>query len=391
VRTQPDNSGAGRDHGPHTLKVWSGTVVGVYGDDVFVELGPRMQGVISRRAFAEPPREGERFDFTLRGQEDGLWALARVEERPLASWDAMEVGSVVHARVTGRNDGGLELKIGPLHAFMPRSQTGLPRGTDRKVLVGKTLAVEVVEVDAERQRVLVSRKVLLERERADERQRDVHALEVGQIVRGRVTRIEEYGAFVAFGTGLEGLVHVSNLSYDPVRHPADLVRVGQPVEAKVLAVRRAGRRIALGMKQMGPSPWRDLERRVEVGDIVEGRATRAAGMGVFVAIERGVEGLLHESQSGLGPGQRLADVVREGQTLAVRVVSLDVEGERLSLSLLHEGGARIRPEEAAGLKELRERRLAGGLRAAATNLGKLLERALKHGGATPRPASPERS
>jgi small subunit ribosomal protein S1 len=388
---RPDNSGVGKDHGPHTLKVWRGTVVGVYGDDVFVELGPRMQGVISRRAFAEAPNEGDSFDFTLRGQEEGLWALARVEERPLASWDQMEAGSIVQARVTGRNEGGLELKIGPLHAFMPRSQTGLPRGTDPKVLVGKTLPCEVVEVDAERQRVLVSRKVLLERERKDERQRDVHALELGQVVRGRVTRLEEYGAFVAFGVGLEGLIHVSNLSYDPVAHPADLLRVGQPVEAKVIAIRREGRRIALGLKQMAPSPWRGLEQRVEVGQILEGQVTRAAEMGVFVAVERGVEGLLHASQSGLAPGQRLADAIRPGQTLAVRVASMDVERERLSLSLLHESGERIRPEEAAGLKELRERRLAGGLRAAATNLGQLLERALKQGGATPRPASPERS
>ena len=388
---RPDNSGLGKDHGPHTLKVWRGTVVGAFGDDVFVELGPRMQGVISRRAFEEAPEEGDSFDFTLRGQEEGLWALARVEERPLASWDQKEAGSIVQARVTGRNDGGLELKIGPLHAFMPRSQTGLPRGTDPKVLIGKTLACEVLEVDAERQRVLVSRKVLLERERNDERQRDVHALELGQIVRGRVTRVEEYGAFVAFGVGLEGLIHVSNLSYDPVRHPSDVVHVGQPVEAKVLAVRREGRRIALGLKQMAPSPWRGLEQRVELGQILEGQVTRVAGMGVFVAIERGVEGLLHESQSGLAPGHRLADAVKPGQSLAVRVVSMDLELERLSLSLLHESGARIRPEEAAGLKELRERRLAGGLRAAATNLGQLLERALKQGSATPRPASPERS
>jgi len=388
---RPDNSGVGKDHGPHTLKVWRGTVVGVYGNDVFVELGPRMQGVIARRAFDATLKEGDSFDFTLRGQEEGLWALARVEERPLASWDQMEAGSIVQARVTGRNDGGLELKIGPLHAFMPRSQTGLPRGTDPKVLIGKTLTCEVVEVDAERQRVLVSRKVLLERERNDERQRDVHALELGQIVRGRVTRVEEYGAFVAFGVGLEGLIHISNLSYDPVRHPSDVVHVGQPLEAKVLAIRREGRRIALGLKQMAPSPWRGLEQRVELGQILDGQVTRVANMGVFVAIERGVEGLVHESQSGFPVGHRLADAVKPGQTLAVRVVSMDVELERLSLSLLHESGARIRPEEAAGLKELRERRLAGGLRAAATNLGQLLERALKQGSATPRPASPERS
>ena len=374
MHTRPDNAASGKDHGPHTLRVWRGTVVGVYGDDVFVDLAPRMQGVISRRAFDETPGEGQVFDFTLRGQEEGLWALSRVDDRPLVSWDEMEVGSVVQARVTGRNDGGLELKIGPLHAFMPRSQTGLARGTDPKVLVGKTLPCEVIEVDPERQRVLVSRKVLLEREREDERKRSVHALQVGEVVRGRVTRIEDYGAFVSFGPGLEGLVHISNISHDPVAHPGELLHVGEPVEAKVLAVRREGKRIALGLKQMTPSPWRGLEQRFEEGRIVEGRVTRTTDFGAFVAIERGVEGLVHDSQSGLGPGARLRDAVRPGQALGVRIVSMDVERERLSLSLLHPGGARIRPDEAAGLAELRERG-ATGLRAAATNLGRLLERA----------------
>ena len=111
-------------HGPHTLKVWKGTVVGVYGDDVFVELGPRMQGVISVRQFEDRPRIGESYEFTLRGREDGLWALSRRETRSLATWEDMELGSLVHARAVRADRDGLELKIGPLHAFMPNRTPG---------------------------------------------------------------------------------------------------------------------------------------------------------------------------------------------------------------------------------------------------------------------------
>jgi ribosomal protein S1 len=140
----------------------------------------------------------------------------------------MEVGSLVHARATRADRDGLELKIGPLHAFMPKSHTGLPRDQRADVLVGKTMTCEVIEVDRERQRVVLSRKLVAQRERDNERQRAVGSLAPGQVVHGRVTRVEPYGAFVAFGQGLEGLVHVSNLAYARVAHPRELVRVGQP-------------------------------------------------------------------------------------------------------------------------------------------------------------------
>jgi ribosomal protein S1 len=369
-------SGTGRDHGPHTLRVRRGTVVGSFGDDVFVELSPRMQGVISRRHFDPPPREGEQYDFTLRGQEDGLWALARVEDLPLATWDRMEVGSILRARATGENHGGLELKIGELHAFMPRSHCGLPRGADLRTLVGQELACQVTEVDRERQRVLVSRRLLLERERADGRQRAVHGLRPGQVVRGRVTRLEPYGAFVAFGPGLEGLIHVSNISHDPVGHPSELLRLGESVECRVLTIRREGKRIGLGLKQMQESPWKHFASLHGPGEIVEGTVTRAADFGVFVAVERGVEGLLPNSESGLPAFTPARSALRPGQTLAVRILALDAERERLTLSRLHQSGAVIRPEEAAGLESLRERAEILEQAACGTPLGPLLDRAI---------------
>ena len=381
MRRRANEDRGERERGPHTLEVWTGTVVGVFGGDVFVELGPRKQGVIRVEHFDEPPRVGERFDFTLRGQEDGLWALSRVEELPLVSWDQMEVGALVQARVTGHNHGGLELKVGELHAFMPRSQTGLSRGSDLRGLLGKRLPCQVTEVDRGRQRVTVSRKLLLERERRDERQRAVHGLRPGQTVRGRVTRVEDYGAFVSFtcgGTALEGLVHVSNLSLDPVGHPSEVVRVGEWLEVKVLSIRREGKRIGLGLKQMQESPWKLLERTRYEGQVVEGLVTRAADFGVFVRVERGVEGLLPNAEAALGPDRPARDAFRRGQPVTVRIVSFDAERERMTLSRLHTNGALVRAEEAAGLEALRERQDdSKGPGSTGTNLGRLLERALE--------------
>ncbi|MCC7011278.1 MAG: 30S ribosomal protein S1 [Planctomycetes bacterium] len=336
----------GPDHGAHTLKVWNGVVVGVYGDDVFVELGPRMQGVISVRQFALRPRIGDTHEYTLRGREDGLWALALRESASLSTWETMEKGSLVHARAIRADRDGLELKIGPLHAFMPKSHTGLPRDQRPDVLVGKTMTCEVIEVDSERQRVLVSRKLVAQRERDDDRQRDVGALSVGQVVHGRVTRLEPYGAFVSFGRGLEGMIHVSNLAYERVEHPGALLQLGQTVSAKVLALRNGGKRIALGLKQMDESPWRELERRLPLGRIVEGTVKRVLPFGAFVGVLPGIEGLVHNTQAELRGHKDLRAQLQPGERISVRVLSIDAPQERLALSLLHVDGRAILADEA---------------------------------------------
>ncbi len=372
-----DGGPAFRDHGPHTLKVCRGAVVGTYGDDVFVELGPRMQGVISRRELPVEPKIGDEFDFTLRGQEQGLWVLALRETKVLHTWESMEAGSLVQAHVVRVAPGGLELKIGPLHAFMPKSQSGLARDEEPSGLVGKNLAVEVLEVDRERQRVVVSRKVVVQRERESDRQRQVGALKPGQVVQGRVTRIEPYGAFVSFGRGLEGLVHVSNLSHERVDHPRDLLHEGQVIDLKVLHLKAGGKRIALGLKQMTESPWQHLERIHYVDQIVEGRVSRVLDFGAFVAIEAGVEGLLPRSQMGLSPEQSVRSLLVTGQKISVRIQALDCAGERLSLSLLHRNGARIGPDEAADAASFAEILRADPGRGLLTSFKHLLQRALR--------------
>lgn len=336
------------DHGAHTLRVWRGVVVGVFGDDVFVELGPRMQGVISRRKFEDAPAIGDEFDFTLRGLEEGLWSLSLAvqQEKSVVTWEKLEVGSLVQARAVRVAPGGLEMKVGPLHAFMPKSHTGLPRDAKPDVLVGKNLTCEVIEVDPERARVTVSRRIVLQRERESEHQRLVDRVKIGAIVQGRVTRIEEYGAFVAFGKGLEGLVHVSNLSHERVEDAGSFVEIGQILELKVLSIKHGGKRIALGLKQMAESPWRDVERTLYDGAVIEGTVTRVHDFGAFVSIRPGVEGLVPISEAGLLRDQALAAVLKPGLAVSVRVMSFDAAHERLSLSLVHPNGARIAPDEA---------------------------------------------
>ena len=386
MRPPPAQDRPPRDHGPHTLKVWEGTVVGLYGDDVFVELGPRMQGVISRRRFEREPGVGDSYHFTLLGQEESLWALSLSQTKALASWEGMEDGSQVQARVVRCKPGGLELKVGPLHAFMPRSHCGLPRGKQPAILVGKTITCEVIQVDPERQRVLLSRKLVLQRERESERQRQVGALQVGQVVSGRVTRIEPYGVFVRFGRGMEGLVHVSNLSWDRVEDPGELVKKGEQLDAVVLYVRNRGKRIGLGLKQMGDDPWLDFARRHRIGQVVEGSVARVVEYGAFVSLSLGIEGLLHRSETGSAPDGRMGAILAPGQKLSVRILELDGERQRLSLSLLHPDGARIAPEEAAGARLFADRdpdEQEGDLKA---NLGRLLRGALEED--EPRPPGP---
>lgn len=369
-----------KEHGPHTLRVWTGTVVGVHGDDVFVELGPRMQGVISARELHEPPRQGDTHRFTLRGKEESLWALRLAEAPKLPTWEDIEPGSVITARVLRAVDGGLQLKAGRLHAFLPRSQTGLPRRKKPALLVGKTLTVEVIEVDPERERVVVSRKVILRRERELQSQRRLDRLQPGAVVHGRVSRIEDYGAFVTFGRGHEGLVHVSNLSHERVAHPTDVVRVGDAVEARILYLKQGGKKIGLGIKQLTESPWRIFEREAYEGQLLEARVARVADFGALVEVRPGVEGLVPASETGHGR-HRACRRLKPGQRLCVRVVELDADDERLSLSMLHADGSVIAPDEAQRAADFAEYQASRAPQGPfASELGRLLRRALRRDG-----------
>ena len=354
-----------------------GQVVGISGNDVFVELGPRKQGVALLSEFETPPKTGEVFDFKLNGREDDLWKLSRRAAQELSEASQIAVGALVKARVTGQNTGGLELRIGPLAAFMPTSLAGLRPGEALAALLTQTLVCEVLEIDPQRGRVLLSRRALVERERAEQRKESVGRFSEGQRVSGKVTRVEAFGGFVDLGGGLEGLVHVSNISRKRVENAASVLKPGETVEVVILEIKDGGKRVGLSMKALEPDPWDGAAQRYSVDMVVSGKITRLSDFGAFVELEPGLEGLLHVSQMGKERVRRPSELVKAGQEISVRVSAVEPERQRLSLSRLDSRGAVLGSEESVDAREIDQAMNTQQPKRAGTNLGSLLGKALK--------------
>lgn len=353
-----------------------GIVAGVSGDDVIIELGPRMQGVCGITEFDGEPKVGDSHRFMLRGREDDLWILSLRGAKELEAWEQLEVGSHTKARVTGQNQGGLTLKIGSHEAFMPMSQVSTDRDLDVSTLLGQTVVCEVLEIDRGRNRVLLSRRRIEERERMEALSAAVGALEPGTKVKGKVTRIEPFGAFVNIGNGVEGLVHVSQISRQRVEKVDEVLKVGQDVDAMVLELKDGGKRIALGMKQLEPDPWDEVPHQLHVDGQVTGKVTRIADYGAFVEVLPGIEGLLHVSQVSSERIQNLGRVLSVGQELAVRVTSVDSGSRRISLSRLDPRGAVIGSEDAVETETIQKAMKDSSAGSIGTNLGDLFKKAL---------------
>jgi small subunit ribosomal protein S1 len=369
--------------GHETLQIREGHVVGLDGPDVFVELGPRFQGVIGVDRFEEPPQVGQIFAFTLRGQEETLWRLELAETVPLAAWERMELGSLVEARVLGRTPGGLSLRIGRLHGFMPRSECGVGRRGDPSRLIGSSVLCEVIEVDPSRQRCLLSRKKVLRAERDA-----VEALpRPGLVLPARVTSFVNFGAKVALPGGRSGLLHISNIAYEHIEHPGERLEIGESLDVVVLSVKRGGKRISVGLKQLCANPWVGLEKRLRPHALFQGVVVRVAPYGIFVEVAKGVVGLAHRSELPLAPDVPVAAEFSTGQEVAVRFLEIDVERERLALSNLGREGRALRADSLADAEDLDAVQLSPQLQN--TVLGRQLAAAL--GGATAGKRAPKRN
>jgi small subunit ribosomal protein S1 len=368
---------AGARSGSAGSKLKRGTIVGISGKDVFVELGPRVQGVISIDQFEKTPAVGEAYEFSLHGREDDLWVLSRREAQAVAAWDDIQPGSLVKARVTGQNTGGLELKVGPLPAFMPASQVGLSHEANLSTYMLQTLVCQVLEVDAGRKRILLSRRAVLEKERDEERREAMGKFATGQVLRGKVTRVEPFGAFVSLGGGVEGLIHVSNLSRRRIENAKEFLQPGQEVEFQILEIKDGGKRIGLGMKQLEADPWQTAASRFPADTVLNGKVTRLTEFGAFVEVAPGLEGLIHLSQLGKERVRRASDVLKAGQDVSVRVVSVEPGRERMSLSRMDARGAVLGSEEAVDASVIDEAIQKSSGQPTGTNLGNLFRRAMK--------------
>ena len=372
-----EESKGGSSGGKSGSKLPTGTIVSVDGQNVFVELGPRTQGVISIEEFDEPPQPGQEYEFSLVSITDGLWTLSRREARTLATWRDLEQGRRVKATVIGENSGGLEMKIGPVSAFMPASEIDVRRVEDFTSLVGQVMVCEVMEVHRRRKRVVISRRAVIQAERRESRERTMESLAAGQVVKGKVEKIESFGAFVDIGGGVSGLLHVSNISHQRVQDPSTVLTEGQDVEVKILEIKNGGKRIGLGMKQLQADPWDGVDKRFRAGTVTNGKVVRIAEFGAFVEIEPAVEGLLHKSQLAPERINRVEDVVQVGSEVTVRVQSVDMAAKRLSLSRLSERGHLIGSEDDVGGAEIDKYLTRDDAPSSGTNLGALLREAME--------------
>ncbi len=314
-----------------------GRISAIRGEDVFVEITgeAKLQGVVPLAQFERAPRIGSIMDFVVDHVEEdqGLIYLSREGAISRATWDQLVKGTIVEARVTGTNKGGLELEmVGNIRAFMPASQVDLHHIDELEPLVGQKFEAMVQEIDRKGRKVLLSRRAYIEQTRKRNREKLLKELEVGQVRDGVVSNVVEFGAFVDLG-GVDGLVHVTDLAYEHVKKPSDVVKSGDKVKVKVLKLDLEKDRISLGMKQIQPDPWEQVEGAIKAGDTIEGKVVRTAPFGAFVEVRPGVEALLPISELSWKRVHKAEEVISTGQTYRMAVLNIDPAKQRMTVSL----------------------------------------------------------
>jgi small subunit ribosomal protein S1 len=320
----------------------TGTVVAVSPEQVFIDIGQKIEGVMPVDAFKDPSgqvsvRVGDQFPVSIKGRnEEGYYDLSKVRvERP-KDWTSLEAAfnekRSIAGVVSGVVKGGLSVDVG-VRAFMPASRSGAKDVPDMEKLVGQDITCRIIKLDVADEDVVVDRRVVLEEEEAVARQKLFTDLQEGAVMHGTVRSLTEYGAFVDIG-GVDGLLHVADISWGHVNKPADVLTVGQEVDVKILKVDPAKRRVALGLKQLLPHPWEQVGEKYKTGDRVRGTVTRVTDFGAFVELEPGVEGLIHLSEmSWSKKARKPSDVVKPGDAVEAVVLHVSPAERRISLGL----------------------------------------------------------
>ena len=312
-----------------------GLVLKIHADDVFISLGGPDEGVVPFVQFKEEPVIGSSVEVIVRGlnREDGLFSLSLPGGTIEANdWEDLEEGTVVEASVTGTNNGGLECKVGGVKGFIPISQITEYRVEDTSEFVDKKLLCVVTESNARRGNLVLSHRAVLEREREEKRQEQLEKIQVGDETEGTVRSIKDFGAFVDLG-GLDGLIHISKLSWERVKHPSEVLEEGQKVKVKIDKIDEATGKISLSYRDLLENPWNAAEADFSVGSIHKGTVTRTATFGCFVRLAPGVEGLVHVSELAHHRVSKVDAFVQQDNEVEVKVLSFDRETQKISLSI----------------------------------------------------------
>ncbi len=312
-----------------------GRVVAVRRDDVFIELGGREQGILPLNQLPEAPQPGQPIEVVVErfNAEEGLYQLVAPDgAMSIGDWEDLSEGMVVEARVTGHNSGGLEVQVNRLRGFIPVSQIALYRVENLEEFVGQKWPCVVTDANPERRRLVLSRRAMLEREKEESRQKLWATLEPGQIREGVVRKIMEFGAFIDLG-GVDGLLHISQLSWARVKHPSEVLHEGQTIKVKISKIDPETRKLSLTYREMLENPWDAAAGKYPVNSVARGVVTKLMEFGAFVQLEPGIEGLVHISELSPKRVWRVSDVVQEGQEVDVLILSVDRDSERMSLSM----------------------------------------------------------
>ncbi len=314
----------------------TGTVVSFGPDTAFVDLGGRRQGALQLAGIDPVPEVGAVLELSVggRNEEDGLYDVAPANRAvAVEDWSQLEAGMVVAARVTGSNKGGLECDVAGLRGFMPASLVSTWRIENLEEVVGQTLESLVTEINPAARRLVLSRRAVIERQAADARTKLLESLAIGDTLEGIVRSVRDFGAFVDIGEGVDGLVHVSQLSWDRVAKPEDVLKQGDKVRVVVKKIDQQTGKIGLSIRDTAESPWQTAAERFPVGTTVRGAVTRIAQFGAFVRLAPGIEGLVHVSELAHRHVRSVGDVVKEGEAVECRVLAVDPDEQRMSLSI----------------------------------------------------------
>ena len=324
-----------------------GTVIAVSGDSIFVDIGLKTEGILPAAELRDKAGSitlspGDKVHVGITGRDpEGYYLLSRLKIQRPKDWASLEKAFAEKRTIAGMVSavvkGGLSVDIG-VRAFMPASRSGAKDAAEIEKLVGQEISCKIIKVDVADEDVVVDRRAVLEEEAARERDQRLSSLTEGTVVHGTVRSLTDFGAFVDIG-GVDGLLHVTDMSWGRVAKPSDLLKLGDPVEVQILKIEEQGagkrsRRISLGMKQLQPDPWSAAGEKYKQGDRVRGTVTRVAEFGAFVELEPGVEGLIHLSELSWSKKVRKpSDVVKPGDAVEVVILGVNSADRRISLGL----------------------------------------------------------
>jgi small subunit ribosomal protein S1 len=324
--------------------ILTGLVVNVGDDMVVVNVGLKSEAVIPLEQFKNERGEvevkaGDNVEVALDAMEDGNGEtrLSREKAKRARTWTRLEESfnksEIVTGTITGRVKGGFTVEIDNVRAFLPGSLVDVRPVRDTSFLENKTLEFKVIKLDQKRNNVVVSRRAVVEQEFSAERSALMDNLQEGTVLKGTVKNLTDYGAFVDLG-GIDGLLHITDMAWKRVKHPSEVVKVGDEIDVRILKFDRERSRVSLGLKQLGADPWENIARRYPPNTRVFGKVTNIADYGAFVEIEDGVEGLVHVSEMDwTNKNVNPAKVVHSGQEVEVMVLDVDEERRRISLGL----------------------------------------------------------